>query len=128
MHELALPEGCLSSALSHDGKLLACVNRQLDLSLIDVGSGTALLTEKAYFEPKNYGFNGDMLRMLVFVWTEIGYSQWIQMAFSTDDRYFAATGANMAIAINVADHVKISLRGAIERDAHGKVFCVPWEP
>jgi hypothetical protein len=113
VHELALPEGCLSSALSHDGKLLACVNRQLDLSLIDVGSGTALLTEKAYFEPKNYGFDGDMLRMLVYVWTEIGYSQWIRMAFSTDDRYFAATGANMAIAINVADHAKIPLRGEL---------------
>ena len=113
VHELALPDGCLSSALSHDGKLLACVNRQLDLSLIDVGSGTALLTEKAYFEPKSYGFNGDMLRVLVYEWTEIGYSQWIQMAFSTDDRYFAATGANMAIAINVADHVKVPLRGEL---------------
>jgi WD40 repeat protein len=111
VHEMALPEGCLSSVLSHDGKLLACVNRHLDLSLIDVGSGTLVLTEKAYFEPKTFG--GDFLRLLVYVWAENGYAQWIRMAFSPDDHYFAATGANMAIAIDVADHTKIPLRGEL---------------
>jgi len=115
VHELALPDGCLSSRLSHDGKLLACVNRHLDLSLIDVQSGAAVFTEKAYFEPKNYGTNGDMLRLLVYEWTEISYAQWIRMAFSPDDRYFAATGANMAIAINLLDHAKIPLRGELSR-------------
>jgi WD40 repeat protein len=108
VHELALPEGCLSSTLSHDGKLLACVNRHLDLSLIDVGSGTAVLTEKACFEPNTFGG-----RLQVYVWAEIGYAQWIRMAFSPDDHYFAGTGANIAIAINVADHAKIPLRGAL---------------
>ncbi len=75
VHELALTEGCLSSILSHDGKLLACVNRHFDLSLLEVASGAAVLTEKAYFEPKNYGTNGDLLRILVNVWAELGYSE-----------------------------------------------------
>jgi WD40 repeat protein len=113
VHELALPEGCLSSTLSHDGKLLACVNQHLDLSLIDVASGTAVLTEKECFEPKHFGRNGDISRMLVYLWAEIGYAQWIRMAFSPDDQYFAATGANTAIAINARDRAKISLRGEL---------------
>lgn len=113
VHEMALPDGCLSSTLSHDGKLLACVNRRLDLSLIDVGSGMPVLTEKEYFEPKNFGRGGDYQGFLVHVWAETAYGQWIRMAFSPDDHYFAATGASKAIAINVADHSKISLRGEL---------------
>jgi WD40 repeat protein len=111
VHEMALPEGCLSSLLSHDGKMLACVNQHLDLSLIDVASGTPMLTQKACFEPKTYGTGGDVMRLLVYVWAETGYAQWIRMGFSPDDHYFAATGASTAIAINVADHSKIPLRG-----------------
>jgi WD40 repeat protein len=113
VHEMALPDGCLSSALSHDGKLLACVNRDLDLALVDVGTGTEVLTEKAYFEPKGFGRNGDVLRLLIYVYAEMGYGQWIRMTFSPDDHYFVATGANMAIAVNAADHAKIPLRGEL---------------
>jgi len=113
VHEMALPEGCLSSALSHDGKLLACVNARLDFSLIDVESGMAALTEKAYFEPKNLGLSGATLRFLAYVWAETGHGQWIRMAFSPDDHYFAATGAGIAIAISLADHAKMHLRGEL---------------
>jgi WD40 repeat protein len=113
VHEMALPEGCLASTLSHDGRMLACVNPHLDLSLIDVLSGAAVLTEKEYFEPRNFGRNADYLRYLNYVWAESGYGQWIRMAFSPDDHYFAATGASRTIAINVPDHAKIPLRGEL---------------
>ena len=35
------------------------------------------------------------------------------MAFSPDDRYFAATGADLAIAIDVANHTQLPLHGAL---------------
>ena len=113
VHELALPEGCLSKALSHDGRVLGCVNRHLDVSLIDVESGAEVLTEKEYFSPKNFGRAGDYLRFLVYLWSETGYGQWIRMSFSPDDHYFVATGAGMAIGINVAGRAKIPLRGEL---------------
>jgi hypothetical protein len=113
VQEMTMQEGCIFAALSHDGKLLGCVNRSLDLSLIDVESGTALLSEKAYFEPKNFGRSDDFLRLLLYIWIETGNSQWLHMAFSPDDHYFAATGAGMAIAINVPDRAKLPLRGEL---------------
>ncbi len=111
VHEMTLPEGCLASVLSHDGRLLGCVNRHLDFSLIDVQSGIPALTEKQYFEPKALGRNGDYFRMLVYIWAEIGYSQWLHLAFSPDDHYFVATGAGTAIGVDVTAHAKIPIRG-----------------
>jgi WD40 repeat protein len=113
VHEMALPEGCLVSSLSHDGKLLGCVNRGLDLSLIDVQSGNAVLTKKAFFEPKITGTADDIMRIIVFFLVEAGDGRWIRMAFSPDDRYFAATGADMAIGIDVLSHTQVPLHGAL---------------
>lgn len=110
---MTLSEGCLRSSLSHDGKVLACVNRNLDLSLIDVESGSALFTRKAYFEPKTFGSGGDLMRLLVFISAETGDSRWIRMAFSPDDHYFAATGAGLAIAVDVANQGQLSLGGEL---------------
>ena len=113
VHEMTLPDGCLQSALSHDGKLLACVNRSLDFALIDVASGNALLTKKAYFQSKTFGSAGDLLRLLLFMLAEADDGRWIRMAFSPDDHYFAATAADLAIAVNVANHAQIPLDGAL---------------
>lgn len=126
VHEMTLPEGCLQSSLSHDGKLLACVNRTLDLSLIDVESGNALLAKKAYFEPKTTGPAGDFIRLLVFIKAETGDGRWIQMGFSPDDHYFVATGADMAIAIDVANHTQLPIHGALsEMLTAGFAFLAP---
>jgi WD40 repeat protein len=113
VHEMALPDGCLQSSLSHDGKLLACVNRSLDFSLLDVASGNALLTKKAYFESKSFGVGGDLMRLVLFILAETGDGRWIRMEFSQDDRYFAATGADLAIAVDVASHSQIPLNGVL---------------
>jgi hypothetical protein len=113
VHEMTLPEGCLQSSLSHDGKLLACVNRKLDFALIDVAGGNAFLTRKAYFEPKSFGRAGDLLRLMLLILTETGDGRWIRMEFSPDDHYFAATAADLAIAVDVANHSQIALDGAL---------------
>lgn len=82
VHEMALQNGCTQSSLSHDGKLLACVSHTLDFSLFDVATGNALLTKKAYFEPKTPGALGDFIRFLTLLLAESGDGRWIQMGFS----------------------------------------------
>jgi WD40 repeat protein len=113
VHEMALPDGCTQSSLSHDGKLVACVSHQLDFSLIDVESGNALLTKKAYFEPDVPGPMGDYLRRLTLILAETSDGKWIHMAFSPDDHYFAATGSGKAIGVDVSNRTQIPLHGAL---------------
>lgn len=126
VHEMTLPDGCLQGSLSHDGKLLACVNRTLDLSLIDVETGNTILSKKAYFEPNTTGPAGDLMRLLILISAETGDGRWLQMAFSPDDRFFAATGMNMAIAVDVANRTQIPLHGVLgEMLTAGFAFLAP---
>lgn len=113
VHEMALQNGCTQSSLSHDGKLLACVSHTLDFSLFDVATGNALLTKKAYFEPKTPGALGDFIRFLTLLLAESGDGRWIQMGFSPDDHYFVATASELAIGIDVTNHLQIPLHGAL---------------
>jgi WD40 repeat protein len=113
VHEMALPEGCTQSSLSHDGKLLACVTHQLDFSLLDVQLGNVLFTKKAYFEPDLYGPLGEYFRQVTLILAESSDARWIHMAFSPDDHYFAATGSRKAIAVDVTTHTQIPLHGAL---------------
>ena len=126
VHEMTLPGGCIQSSLSHNGKLLACVNQNLDFSLIDVESGNALLTKKAYFEPKTFGPGGDIMRYWVFLLEAIGDSRWLKMEFSPDDHYFAATGMNLSIAVDAVNHTQLSLPVALgEMLTEGFAFLAP---
>jgi len=126
VHEMTIPEGCFQSSLSHDGKLLGCVNRNLDFSLIDVESGNALFTKKKYFEPNTFGRGGDLMRYLVHLLAEIGDSRWVKMAFSPDDHYFVATGMNLSIAVDAVNHTQLSLSvGLGEMLTEGFAFLAP---
>jgi hypothetical protein len=113
VHEMALPDGCTQSSLSHDGKLLACVTHQLDFSLLDVESGNVLVTKKAYFETDIPGALGDYLRQLTLILAETSDARWIHMAFSSDDHYFAATGSQKAIGVDLTTRTQIPLHGAL---------------
>ncbi len=113
VHEMALQDGCTQSSLSHDGKLLACVSHLLDFSLLDVATGNALLTKKAYFEPKTAGTIGDLIRYLTLLLAESGDGRWIQMRFSPDDHYFVATASELAICVDVTNRAQIPLHGAL---------------
>lgn len=111
VHEIALPEGCLHAELSHDGKLLACVNRHLDFLLIDVESGAPILTKSAYFDPTGLQQGG--LRFAVFLLTAMGNGRWVHIGFSPDDRYVVAAGASQAIGVDISNRAQISLHGAL---------------
>jgi WD40 repeat protein len=114
VHDVTIPDGCIHTALSHDGKTMACVNAHLDLVLVDVGNSTPLLTQKEAFLPDGFGNVYDVLRWRLTLWAALGHGEWIQMGFSADDQYFAATGGGRAWSINVAGHANIPLRGDLK--------------
>ena len=109
VHEVAIPGGCVQTHLSHDGKMLACLNENLDISLVDVATGAQLFYRKAFFEPKQFGAVGDLLRVLVLV--EEFRAAVLKMAFSPDDRYFMAAGIEATIAVDTTSRQPLKIGG-----------------
>ena len=89
--EIVVPKGCLQTELSPDGKLLACLDLDYTLNLIQVATGENVWRKKEFYAPDYW------------TWLTI-YSEWQQrgddstdlnlallnMHFSPDGRYFAA--------------------------------------
>ena len=113
IQELAVPEGCVSTRLSPDGKLLACLNQSLDISLIEVSTGNVVFMKKSYFEPKNFGPKGDILNAIIELMDAFGEPTWLKMGFSPDARYFVASGVGISIAGDVNSRSQISLHGEL---------------
>jgi hypothetical protein len=93
--EVVVRKGCMQTALSPDGKYLACLSPNppfLDLNLIDVQSGQAALQKKEFYSP-------DFFQILMIVEalggrgrgdsTDVGL-ELVRMGFSPDARYFMA--------------------------------------
>jgi hypothetical protein len=50
--EIVQLKGCLQTALSPDGRFMACLSPNMDLNLLDVASGQAVIHRKEFFEPQ----------------------------------------------------------------------------
>jgi WD40 repeat protein len=89
--EVVVRKGCLQTQLSPDGKLLACLGPDYDLSLINVESGEAIWRKKDFYSP-DYG------RYLVIIAGLLSSRSnnsdlnlgLINMRFSPDGRFFVA--------------------------------------
>ena len=112
VHELALPGGCVQTLLSPDGKTLACIDREFDLSLYDVGQGSEIFAKKACFSPGDYYRFAFFWQMLMSI--ELGRDfAWVHTAFSPDSRTFLAASEGNTIAVDVTSHEAISIHGAL---------------
>lgn len=89
--EVVVLKGCLQTALSPDGKVLACLNSNFDLNLLDVATSRSLIQRKEFFAP-------DYFQVLWLIATlsnqgtdsnDLGL-HFVNMGFSPDGRYFAA--------------------------------------
>lgn len=108
-HELTMAQPCIQSALSPDASTAACLNRMLELSLIDVASGAAIVTKKKFLELNIY----DFFRMLA-IFQNPGSAQLITMGFSPDGNYFLARSRINHFAFDVKNHREINLPGSIK--------------
>jgi WD40 repeat protein len=89
--EVVLLKGCLQTQLSPDGKLLACLDPDFNLSLLRVETGEAVWTKKEFYEPDWYQALSiyTQLRLRVDDSTDLNLGI-INMKFSPDGHYFAA--------------------------------------
>ena len=76
---------CLDSALSPDGRTLACIDTDYELSLIDVASSTAFFQKKNFFPANSASMLREMLGFNLFA----GRTG-LPLKFSPDGRFFAS--------------------------------------
>ena len=89
--EVVMRKGCLQTALSPDGKFLACLNPDFELNLINVASGQSVVQKKEFYAPDYWQY----LMILGELFNRKSDSgnlglQLISMGFSPDGHYFAA--------------------------------------
>jgi WD40 repeat protein len=100
--EIVVRKGCLQTALSPDGKFLACLNPDFDLNLISVESGQSVVQKKEFYAP-------DYWQYLVILGELLNRKsdggnfglQLISMGFSPDGHYFVA-GYNGPLVFRMA--------------------------
>jgi WD40 repeat protein len=133
--EVVLRKGCLETELSPDGKLLACLNPDSELSLINVASGAEVWSKKNFYAP-DYSAYLYILRALANRPTESNdlNLELIHMHFSPDGRYFAAgyygplvfrrtAVGEVAEAIDTSSFAKVALADSLKKFiAGGFVF------
>jgi WD40 repeat protein len=88
--EVVTRKRCLQTALSPDGKVLACLDKDFGLNLFEVATGNTIFEKKAFSEINLM----DVLSILVEAMgndeLDFGDHEFINMAFSPDGRYFVA--------------------------------------
>jgi Peptidase family M48 len=109
VHDLVVRNGCTQTQLSPDGRVLACLNFALDLSLIDVASGTAFFTRPAIFQRTVQNQIAQFLRLLDIV----AGRDWAQMHFSPDGKYFVGARQDVAVVVDLTTRKTIPVHGAL---------------
>ncbi len=114
VEEMVVRKGCLKSALSPDGRVLACFNSDYDLALLDVAGGAPVLEKKSFYVPSQISVI--IVRLLAMLDLEdLGDVAWVRMAFSPDGRYFVAgTRDGSPLAVDLSARKELSLPGSVK--------------
>ncbi|HEX5070141.1 MAG TPA: M48 family metalloprotease [Vicinamibacterales bacterium] len=101
---------CSDTALSPDGRTLACLDTGLDLWLIDATTGTAILHRKGFFSQRQ---TMNALAQMGFAYIPAG-DHLVTMHFSPDSRYFLAGYRDMdhgtSLAYDLRTRAIVNLR------------------
>jgi WD40 repeat protein len=121
LHEIYVRKGCLTSALSPDGKTLACLTNatsedqvEFDLDLFDTATGTS------YWHKKNWIF----LNAMHFDWSSLNrilvaeidasqrqFSILSPLAFSPDGHYLVAHSHDSDVVFDLSSRTQVNLPG-----------------
>ncbi len=113
VHELVFQKHCLQTALSPDGKTLACYGSEFDLALFDVASGAIVFQKKSFHEPATFG---EFFTLLLARLLNEGEVHLLNMRFSPDARYFAVAARNEnALAIDLTTRAPVSIPGSLKK-------------
>jgi WD40 repeat protein len=114
--DVAALRGCRQTALSPDAKYLACFNRELSLSLFDVGTGEILLQRDNFFELESAfdAFAGFYRLLYLLTNPDVAV-----LRFSPDGHYFAASSrTGEDVVFDLTARRKISVPGTIHTLMH----------
>ncbi|HEV8385227.1 MAG TPA: M48 family metalloprotease [Candidatus Acidoferrales bacterium] len=117
LQEIVIIKNCVDTALSPDGRLLACHALQSDLNsdltIYAVDSGAEIFQKKNFYNLDGTGFLGYLI-YLGALYSE-GESSFVRMAFSPDGKYFLAARGDKRICVDVKLSQTISLPSSVER-------------
>lgn len=87
VQEVTIRGGCLQTALSPDGRYLACLKQDFALSLVDVASNTSVAAKDHFYVP----FYRELLWLFAAMASSpVSNPELIHMGFSPDGRFFLA--------------------------------------
>jgi WD40 repeat protein len=110
-NEVVISHGCVQTELSPNGKYLACLGEEFDLSLYDVATGNQVFQKKGFFEVRT--FNEYFLLLLARILGETN-SHVIEMHFSPDERYLVAgTMESATLGVDLGSMQTVSLPGSV---------------
>src|SRR5262249_33162574 len=123
LHQLSLSTDCLESSLSPSGEVLACLNPEFDLQLIEVSSNKPLYSRSKFYSPS-------WLEILQIFWNLQQDEPFrpLLMRFSPDDHYFLIGHSQTVFGYDLQARAEIKLSGAIKQImAYSFTFISPDE-
>jgi WD40 repeat protein len=114
VREMVILKGCLQTELAPDGKTLACLSKDFDLTLYDVATDAQVFQKKSIYTPRTYA---ELFGLLLYsiLNADEGELNLINMGFSPDARYFVAGYNDSAIAVDMMSREAVPLRGQLKR-------------
>ncbi len=87
--ELVVRSPCIQTALSPDGRTMACLDDNFDVALFEMATGVALFRKKQFYQPDPFTL---MMKAMAFAGaSSSAETEFLSMGFSTDSRFFAAS-------------------------------------
>ena len=125
--EIVVLKGCLQTELSPDGKLLACLDTDFGLNLLQVGTGQTVWREKEFYAPDywQYMMIYSALQLRGEDNTDLNLGL-LHIQFSPDGRYFAVgyhgplrflytKQGDVAKVLDTTTMTKVSIPDSVER-------------
>lgn len=120
VHEVVVPRPCIQSAVSPDGKLIACAqldsgnDTKIDVSILDVDSVSPLLEKKDFY---TLGLR-DFFSLFALAVGK-GRFNLLHMEFSPDAHYFAVSRYETVMAWDLRNHSPVKLSGDVKDSMTG---------
>jgi len=108
VHEMALHESCVESALSPEGNFLACLTANSTFSIFDVSSGAALVSKQHFFHAPFGYLSGFPLAVRP-----------AYLCFSPDGHYLLAGSMSSAFAFDLLQKHEVPLPSSIRNLVRG---------
>jgi Peptidase family M48 len=112
VHEMVILGGCWQTLLSPDGKYLACLDGEWNLSVYDVASDASVFQKKQEFQ----WVVGSIDRFLLQIGRLAGITEpeWVHMGYSPDARYLVVAKKSKAVAVDLTTRSEIAMPGGLK--------------